>query len=296
MSQSVMTASVRPILPTSAGERIADRPVSLAEQPPSARGDQASAAARDLSVPVIKTGKRPRLKLWAPVLACGFIAAAAYVYVPHLYVAETDDAFVQADTVAVVPKVAAYVSALRVTDNSTFSAGQLLVELDPRDFEVALDSATADLHSAEAARRSAEDQLREQGATTAAAQAQIDGDRATLGFATQQLARYGDLARTGFGTTQRFQQAQSDSGERTAALRHDLNALEAAKAHEVLLQTQINQADAAIAHAQAAVAQARLNLSYTKIYAPSAGSVANRSVQVGNFVQPGQTLLSAVPD
>jgi membrane fusion protein, multidrug efflux system len=62
-----------------------------------------------------------------------------------------------------------------------------------------------------------------------------------------------------------------------------------------VLQSQAQQADAVIAEEQAALAQARLNLSYTKIYSVADGSVANRTVQVGNFVQPGQTLFSAVP-
>jgi membrane fusion protein (multidrug efflux system) len=91
----------------------------------------------------------PRLRVPAWMLALGFglAATAAYFYVPSLYFVETDDAAVQADTVTVVPKVAAYVTALHVTDNSAFSANQLLVELDPRDYEVAVASAAADLLS-----------------------------------------------------------------------------------------------------------------------------------------------------
>src|ERR1700742_533088 len=82
---------------------------------------------------------RWRVPLWLVALF-GFLGAlAAYVYVPGIYVVATDDAYVQADTVSVVPKVAAYVSALHVTDNQKVAAGQLLVELDPRDFQVAVD-------------------------------------------------------------------------------------------------------------------------------------------------------------
>jgi membrane fusion protein (multidrug efflux system) len=63
-----------------------------------------------------------------------------------------------------------------------------------------------------------------------------------------------------------------------------------------VLETQGRQAQATIDRQRAALAQAQLNLSYTKIYATEAGSVANKTVEVGNFVQPGQVLLSAVPD
>jgi membrane fusion protein, multidrug efflux system len=57
----------------------------------------------------------------------------------------------------------------------------------------------------------------------------------------------------------------------------------------------VEEAKANVVRAQATLDQAKLNLSYTKIYAASAGTVASRTVQVGNFVQPGQTLFSAVP-
>jgi membrane fusion protein, multidrug efflux system len=245
-------------------------------------------------------GAKIRVPAQVPIWVIGLCAAVclviAYVYVPRLYFAETDDAYVQADTVTIVPKIGAYVIALHVGDNTRFAAGQLLVELDPRDFQVAVESAEADLHSAEAAKANVESQLGEQDHVIAAAQAMIESDRATLEFAEQQLARYGQLAREGSGSAERAQQAQSDAGQRRAALQHDLAALDAAKAHLTVLQRQLRQAEAAISRQQAGVAQARLNLSYTRIYATVAGRVANRTVQVGNFVQPGQTLFSAVPE
>ena len=71
-------------------------------------------------------------------IAGGLALAVAYISVPPLYIASTDDAYVQADTVSIVPKVAGYVTSLHVTDNSRFKANDLLVEIDPRDFEVAV--------------------------------------------------------------------------------------------------------------------------------------------------------------
>ena len=238
---------------------------------------------------------RRRIPIWLVALGGGLIAAAAYIYVPTLYIVSTDDAAIQADTVTIVPKVAAYVTALHVDDNTAFSAGQLLVELDPRDFQVAVDSAAANLQSAEAAKANAEAQLTEQGQVIAAAEATVQGDRAAVAFAEQQLARYGTLAQTGYGSVQNEQQARSTSGVQQGALQRDLATLAAAKSHVEVLQSQVRQAAANVALEQAALDQARLNLSYTKIYAVSAGTVASRSVQVGNFVQPGQTLFSAVP-
>jgi membrane fusion protein (multidrug efflux system) len=239
---------------------------------------------------------RRRFPLWAAAIGGALVAAAAYVYVPRLYVVETDDASFQADTVSIVPKVAAYVSALHVTDNSAFAAGELLVNLDPRDFQAAEDIAAANLQSAQAAQAVAEAQLREQSQVIAADQANVAGDRGTLAFTAEQLTRFQALAKDGFGTAERAQQAVSDNTAQQAAVQRDAATLAAAQGQVQVLQSQVEQAKANVTQAQAALAQAGLNLSYTRIYAPSAGRVASRSVQVGNFVQAGQTLFSAVPN
>jgi membrane fusion protein (multidrug efflux system) len=241
---------------------------------------------------------RPRMgpPLWTLAIGGALVAAAAYVYVPSLYVVETDDASFQADTVSIVPKVAAYVTALHVTDNSAFSAGELLVELDPRDFQAAADIAAGNLQSAEAAQTVAQAQLDDQNQVIASDAANVEGDRGMLAFASQQLDRFTQLAKDGNGTIERAQQAQSDITQQQAVLQRDTATLAAARGQIDVLHGQVEVAKANVAQAQAALAQANLNLSYTRIYAPTAGTVASRSVQVGNFVQPGQMLFSAVPN
>jgi membrane fusion protein, multidrug efflux system len=243
----------------------------------------------------VKPNPRPRLPFWGVVIVGGLALAAAYISVPQFYVVSTDDAYVQADTVSVVPKVAGYVTSLHVTDNSRFKANDLLVEIDQRDFDVAVKVAEANLQSAQAAKANVLEQFAEQNHTVAAAEATIASDRATLQFSQQQFARYNDLAQRGAGTEQRQQEAVSDVAQKTAALDHDMAALAAAQARVRVLQSQGKQADATISLQQAQLDQAKLNLSYTKIYAGVDGSVANKTVQVGNFVQPGQTLFAAVP-
>jgi membrane fusion protein (multidrug efflux system) len=90
-------------------------------------------AAKVSPPPTAKPNRRPRLPFWGIVIAGGLALAAAYISVPQFYIVSTDDAYVQADTVSVVPKVAGYVTSLHVTDNSHFKANDLLVEIDPRD-------------------------------------------------------------------------------------------------------------------------------------------------------------------
>jgi membrane fusion protein, multidrug efflux system len=259
--------------------------------------DDAIVARRAAAAPPPAQAHQSRRSLAVLALAAvALIGTALYIYVPRLFAVETDDAYVDAHTVSVVPKVAAYVTALHVNDNSKVAAGELLVELDPRDFQVAVDSAAADLAGAEATTANIAAQLREQQPLIAQAAAVLEGDRATLEFAQQQLERFRSLSTLGAGSKERFQQAQSDIGERQAALRRDVAALDAARAHLTVLETMQHQAEAAVEHQKAALAQAQLNLSYTKIYAVEAGTVANKTVQVGNFVQPGQLLFSMVPE
>lgn len=241
-----------------------------------------------------RQGRRSLLAL--ALGAIGLIGVALYLYVPRLYEVGTDDAYVDAHVVSVVPKVAAYVVALHVDDNSHFAAGGLLVVLDPRDFEVAVNAATAELESARADAANIAAQVAEQQAVIAQTEAMLLGDRATLAFARQQVQRYGSLATSGAGTTERWQQAQADISQCEANLQRDLAAAEAARAHVAVLQAQAQKARADIDRQQAALAQARLNLSYTRITATEAGTVANKAVEIGNFVQPGQVLFSAVPD
>lgn len=255
-------------------------------------------------VPPAVAGKTPSSHNIAPSRRFFFTGAVLllvailglYFYVPGFWQVSTDDAYVNAHVVSVVPKVAAYVSKLLVNDNSKVARDELLVELDPRDFAVAVDMANADLKSAEANASNIEAQIKEQQAIVTESQSAVDGDRAVLDFAQQQFYRYKALATSGSGTVERLQQAESDVGQRRAAWQHDLAALDAARAHQAVLGTQLVQTKATIERQQAALAQAQLNRSYTQIRATEAGSVANKTVEPGNYVQPGQTLFSIVPD
>jgi membrane fusion protein, multidrug efflux system len=254
-------------------------------------------------VPPVAGGKvpssdiRPSRRTFLTVTILFAVAAAGlYFYVPGFWQVSTDDAYVNAHVVSIVPKVAAYVSKLHVNDNSKVALDDLLIELDPRDFAVAVDMANADLKNAQANASNIEAQIKEQQAIVTESQSAVGGDQAVLDFAQQQLDRYKSLATSGSGTIERLQQAESDVGQRRATLQHDLAALDAARAHQAVLQTQMVQANAAIERQQAALAQAQLNLSYTRIRATEAGSVANKTVEAGNYVQPGQTLFSIVPE
>ena len=207
----------------------------------------------------------------------------------------TDDAYTQADNSVIAPKVAGYVAKLLVTDNQHVKAGQTLVQIDPHDFQAALDQATADVASATANIANIDAQTVMQQSTIDQARTDITSAQAALVFSQQQNARAQALVQSGTGTVQAAQQAASDLQAKQAALGHSQAALKAATDNLAVLKTQRTQAEATLQHNQAALEQARLNLGYTTITSPIDGAVGDRSVQLGAYVQPGQGLMTIVP-
>ncbi|WP_246664491.1 HlyD family secretion protein [Tardiphaga sp. P9-11] len=211
------------------------------------------------------------------------------------FLISTDDAYVKSDNTTVSPKVSGYLSEVFVGDNEHVKLGQLLARIDDRDFKVAVDQAAADMVGARAAIAAKQAQLDVQEAVINAAQATLDVDRATLTFAAQDSKRYSDLATTGSGSLQNAQQAQSRIASAQAVMARDAANLVSAEKQVDLLRAEIAQANATHARAVASHEQALLNLSYTSIVAPVDGTVGNRSLRSGQYVQAGTQLMSVVP-
>ena len=211
------------------------------------------------------------------------------------FLVSTDDAYVKADNTTVAPKVSGYISEVLVGDNEPVKAGQVLARIDARDFTVALDQAKADVVAAEAAVTSKRAQLEVQQAVIAAAKATLDVDTAAQTFAGQENKRYSDLAKTGFGSVQNAQLAQSRDASALAAIERDNANLASAQKQLELLRAEIAQAVAASSRAEAVERQAELNLGYTTIAAPINGVVGNRTLRAGQFVTAGTQLMSLVP-
>jgi membrane fusion protein (multidrug efflux system) len=127
------------------------------------------------------------------------------------------------------------------------------------------------------------------------ARATLRSDDATLEFARENAARYRNLSETGAGTTQEQQHASSALAEELALQAHNRAALVATEQNLDVLRTERDKASGALAHAEAALEQAKLNLSYTEIHAPVDGKVGRRSVRVGAYVTTGTPLLAIVP-
>jgi membrane fusion protein (multidrug efflux system) len=226
------------------------------------------------------------------IAAIGF---GLYWFIELRWLESTDDAYTQADNTIIAPKVSGYISQLFVTDNQVVKAGQLLLRIDPRDYQAAVNQAQADVASAEANIRNIDAQITAQQAVVDQARADIAAAQANLTFSQQEYARYAELVRTGAGTVQRAQQAAADLREKTAALQHNQATLDQAVKQIGVLKTQRGVAEATLQHNRAALDQAKLNLSYTAITSPTEGAVGDRSARIGQYVQPSTQLMTIVP-
>ncbi|RDJ22242.1 HlyD family secretion protein [Bosea caraganae] len=207
----------------------------------------------------------------------------------------TDDAYVKADSTTIAPKISGYIGEVLVRDNEPVKAGQVLARIDDRDFAVALDQAKADVAAARAAVTSKQAQLDAQQSVIDTARATIEVDKANQTFAEQDNDRYTNLARTGYGSVQNQQSAQARIDAARAATARDTAALAAAQKQVDLIKADLAQAQATVAHDEAVQRQAELNLSYTLITAPVDGTVGNRTLRLGQYVQAGTQLMAVVP-
>lgn len=212
----------------------------------------------------------------------------------------TDDAYTDGNVVTISPKVSGYVVALPIDDNMRVKKGDLLLRIDPRDYLAARAQAEAGLKLAKADLEAAQDALRiarvQYPAQLAGARAQQQAAAAALTEARRQYAREHEVDRR--ATTQQSIDASTSQQQSADA---GLKSARAQVAIAALVPEQIRLAEAAVAQrlaeekqAEAELTQANLNLGYTELRAPSDGFVTMRSVQLGDYVAPGATLLLLV--
>jgi membrane fusion protein (multidrug efflux system) len=331
--------------------------------------------------------KRPAfIAVAAVILIIGAVLGLRYWLYARAH-ETTDDAFIDADVTRVSPKVSGYVAKLYIKDNQQVKEGDLLLEIDPRDYQARLDQAQAALDAGMARLKEAQSgieltrantsaNVQEASATVRRAQTEVQAQTASAaaersriaqmnaGVATAQanvsqaqsqavaaeaearradadVLRYQALYEKDEVSRQRLDQAVATARTANAqfeAARNRVSAAtaqvnEARAAHNVAQETarqaqaqvagtkasvgeaqgrlmlantgtqqiavsraQAETAGASIEQLRAAVAQAQLDLSYTKVYAPVSGRVTNKAVEENALVQVGQPLFAVVPD
>ncbi len=251
---------------------------------------------RDLRRGIRRLGIR-RLALSGLLFVIG-LGAAWYGYdwwTVGRFIETTDDAYVGGDITVIAPKVAGFIAEVAVGDNQAVRAGDLLVKLDDRDYRAALAKAAASVAAQQATLANLDAIRRLQEAMIAQAKAEVAGADAEVARAEFDVARYRQLASDRFASAQRYQQADADHKKGIAAAAKARAAVEAAQRQLDVIDTQKQQAQAALAQAIADRDLAQLNLGYTELRAPIDGTVGNRSARTGAFATVGAQLMSLVP-
>jgi membrane fusion protein (multidrug efflux system) len=211
------------------------------------------------------------------------------------YMQGTNDAYVQADSVVIAPKVAGYIDRVFVSDNQAVRVGQPLVLLDPRDYRAQASQIQAQIEASRATANTVRSQVGEQQAALAQAQAQLNAADSDVAFASQEVARYQPLAATGAESRERLAQLRNQLRQAQAAAATRRAAVVAAQRRFGTLQSQIEQARSQARAGEAQLEAANVTLESTTLRASIGGRVGDLAVRVGQFVQPGTRLMTLVP-
>lgn len=229
-------------------------------------------------------------------------------YYHSLHHEETDDAQVSADISPVIPRVAGYVTEVRVKDNQQVKKGDTLLILDNRDYVIKVDQADAalqiartNLSSAKATTSAARANIATSQASVGTVDAQIEAAKVTVWRTSQDYDRYNNLIKDHSVTQQQYEQALAakQTAERQLEILQEQKKQASQQTNAVSVQSnatasQINIADATIHQREVDVEAAKLNLSYTIITAPQDGLVSKVGIQPGQYLQAGQALFSIV--
>jgi membrane fusion protein (multidrug efflux system) len=252
----------------------------------------------DAPTATASTRDRLRSRLLIGAAALVLIAGAAYGgrwFLVGRFLESTDNAYLQADNAVVAPKVAGYITTVEVGDNQTVAAGQVLARIDDRDYRIDLAQSEADVAQADAEMDNIAAQIEQQKARMAQMTAGLAQSGASAEFARQEATRFGGLIGSGAVSLKQAQQAQSEQKRADAAVAESQAMQDEAHKQIAVLESARSKAAAMLKRAQAGLEQVQLRLSYTTLTAPIAGAVGDRSVRVGQYVQPGSRLLTIVP-
>ncbi|MBB4613602.1 HlyD family secretion protein [Novosphingobium taihuense] len=211
------------------------------------------------------------------------------------YMQDTEDAYVKADGVTISSKLGGYVRRVSVTDNQAVEQGTLLVQIDPTDYDTRLAQSNAQVDVARATEAAALAAIQEAQSATGQARAALQASQRELAYLNGEVARMRPLVASGAEPRQAFDQLVANRDKAMSDVSAKQAALAAANDRIASARAQAGQSTAQIKAAQAQREAASTDLATTRIIAPIGGKVGNSTVRLGQFVQPGQRLMTIVP-
>lgn len=248
--------------------------------------------------------KKPSLIRRHPFWAAGIVLALIafgiggyFIWLIYFNPYETtDDAFVDARSFSLAAKVSGYLDDVAAADNAHVEAGAVIARIAPRDYQIAVDQAQAQVESARAAITNAAAQIDVASAAIEEAKARETSSAAALQFAKDEADRQRQLQQGGAGSLQTSQQAESNLRQAQAAYAEAQANISSAMKNKVAAEAQRTSAQASLKQAEAQKESADQNLLYTTLTAAQPGRVVKISGAKGQFVQAGQAIAMFVPD
>lgn len=271
-----------------------DETMSEEPQAPSASSNDAPQA-QDKPSPLKNPKVRWTLTSIGLLVLVALLAWLAYYLTTGRYLQQTNNAYLQADAVAVAPRINGYVTEVLVQDNQWVKAGAPLVKIDPRTYRATLDQAEAVIAVREADIAAASAGVEGNQSQLLQARTQLRAAEATLRFARAEVARFSPLAASGADTHEHLESVKHDLERAQAQYDAARAQISGAESQLQAGQAQLAQARAGLKQAQADAAQAEVAFEDTVLSARIDGRIGNKTAQVGQFVGAGTRLMTVVP-
>ncbi|MER9179360.1 HlyD family secretion protein [Mesorhizobium sp. M0767] len=275
------------------------RPFPSAKVQPAIEAPEAPLKPADVTPLAPAKKKRSMRSMLLPIIGLALLGAGAWYgydyWTDGRFMITTDDAYVQADTAFISPKISGYVDQVKVTENQQVKAGDPLLIVDDGDYKIAVAQAEAQIATLSKTLDRIDAQTEAARASLKQAQAQKTADQAAADNAKRAQVRAAQLLKTRVGTQAQLDDAQTAVEQANAALAGADAQIAAAQANIGVLQAQRAESASTLASLQLAHDKAVRDLSFTVLRAPYDGVVGNRSVEQGDLISPGQKLAVIVP-
>jgi membrane fusion protein (multidrug efflux system) len=272
--------------------------------------------------------KKSSKKILMPIIGMVILLAAAYfAYTKIAYARhneDTENSQIEANIVPIAPRISGYVDAVFVKENQRVKKGDTILKLDDRDLKIRLQQAIinaksaganvsvvrSNVSSADASANAVSTSILTAQAGIETAKANVEAAKVRVWNATENFKRYEQLFKQTSATQAQYDGAlaEKQSAEKQvqvlekqvevaqAQLKAAQQQSSASRTQASGIGTQVSLAEVGIQQRQAEIEFAQLQLSYAYLIAPCDGFVSKKNVQVGQLVNPGQTLMSIVDD
>lgn len=247
-----------------------------------------------LNSPKVRKSFHKLVSILAGVLIFCAVLLAIWFYFFYRNHEETNDAQVDQYVTPIMARVTGYIQEVRYEENQFVHKGDTLIIIDKREYKAHLDMAEADVENAVKTITVLEKNVAATNSGTSVKQSQLAAAKAEVLKTQQEYKRYAALLKEEAATEQQMERVKADYESAKAHYQEILNAIQSVKLNTSEASAKIPTAQTVIQSKQAVADNAALFLSYTVITAPYDGWVGKKTLQPGQMIKEGQTLLSVV--